>query len=141
MPYKDLQKRKEKNAEYSKKYYEDDKAKAKLRTKTTKQRNRAMWEAFKATLSCTLCGEKHPATFDFHHLVRSKDNIKIHKILTNGAFKKLPAELAKCVVLCANCHRIGHWYEQHGAENMHDVQEFKKYFKISERLKKGAEAP
>jgi predicted HNH restriction endonuclease len=108
MPFKDLKKRKEKNAEYSKKYYADDKARSKLRTKATKQRNRAMWEEFKATLSCALCDETHPATFDFHHVFPDKKNIKIHKILTNGAFKKLPDELAKCIVLCANCHRKLH---------------------------------
>jgi predicted HNH restriction endonuclease len=28
--------------------------------------------------------------------------------------RRLQEEMAKCVVLCANCHRIRHWNERQG---------------------------
>lgn len=57
---------------------------------------------------CGRCGEKDPACLDFHHR-----NGKADKEGHIGEFRKfgtqrLLAEIAKCDVLCANCHRKYH---------------------------------
>lgn len=75
-----------------------------------KKRARAVFMAWKATLSCTQCGENHPATLDFHHHTPHPDNIKINTLMKTSRFTFAKKEIAeKCIVLCANCHRKHHW--------------------------------
>lgn len=66
---------------------------------------------YKQTLCCARCGisgKKNPEILDFHH----KDpSTKKFGIAWQGG--KFPAqsvvdEITKCLVLCANCHRIEH---------------------------------
>lgn len=85
------------------------------RTKANKEKAKAQWRQFKATLKCALCSENHPSALDFHHVVRQSDNKKVYKLVKDGMFKQAILEIRnKCVVLCANCHRKGHYYEHHG---------------------------
>lgn len=48
--------------------------------------------------------------YDFHHLDPNEKDFSIGK--QARSFKSIKAELDKCILLCANCHRI-----EHGAEN------------------------
>lgn len=85
------------------------------RTKANKEKARTKWREFKKTLKCALCTENHPHTLDFHHVVRDPSNHKVHKLVSDGQYRKAIQEIRdKCVVLCANCHRKGHYYEHHG---------------------------
>lgn len=63
-------------------------------------------------LKCTQCGFSHPDALDFHHLnPDEKENaISVLKLKspTEVNISKFKQELSKCVVLCANCHRILH---------------------------------
>ena len=113
MPYKDPVLRALKGKEYSKTYYQRNKFKIQTLTNENRRAGRQAFRAFKATLSCTKCGESHPATLDFHHHTPSKDNIKISKLLADGRFSFAIEEIMnKCVVLCSNCHRKHHWEER-----------------------------
>jgi hypothetical protein len=113
MPYKDLEVRKAKAKLYSKKHYESNKPAQIERVRLGKIKKRAQWEAYKATLSCANCGENHPATLDFHHLIKDPSNRKISELSQNGAYKIAREEIeAKCIVLCANCHRKHHHEER-----------------------------
>lgn len=96
---------------WGKSHYERNKEAYKKRAAEQKKRGRKEWDAFKATLSCVHCGEDHPATFDFHHVIRGPDNHKVHKLLGGGQYAKAKEEIKKCIVLCANCHRKLHWEE------------------------------
>jgi hypothetical protein len=128
MPYKDPEVRKAKHAEYSKRYYEENKVKVIAKNKIRKKARKVDWQAFKATLSCVNCGENHPATFDFHHVERHPDNRKVHKLLQGNNIGGALEEIKKCIVLCANCHRKHHWEEE---------QENKKKRKKKPRLVSG----
>ena len=57
---------------------------------------------------CSRCGYKeHVAALDFHHLQDKKHNIS--RIARSGVpHNILEDEIKKCIVLCANCHRIEH---------------------------------
>lgn len=101
-----------KQKEWSKKHYEENKKDYIKRAADKKKQQRAEWEVFKATLSCTQCGENHPAALDFHHVVRAPSNRKVHRLVANGTITKAREEIKKCVVLCANCHRKLH-HEEH----------------------------
>ena len=112
MPYKNPELRKSKGAGYSKKYYEANKAKALLANAATRKKKRAAFQDWKATLSCAQCGFSHVAALDFHHTdANAKDGI-VSELVRSGKFKKAKAEAEKCIVLCANCHRIHHYEEK-----------------------------
>jgi hypothetical protein len=59
---------------------------------------------------CVDCGLEHPTThssvFDFHHL-HSKDYDWTK--LRLKSWSSITEELDKCVLLCANCHRLRHY--------------------------------
>jgi hypothetical protein len=60
---------------------------------------------------CMQCGEKHPACLDFHHRNPEEKEGHIGEFRKFGT-KRLLAEIAKCDVLCANCHRKFHYDER-----------------------------
>lgn len=64
----------------------------------------------KATLECSRCGENHPATIQFHHTDPKQKDISIADAVARGwGSDRIEKEIAKCVVLCANCHAKEHY--------------------------------
>ena len=60
---------------------------------------------------CERCGFAHPAgpVYDLHH----KDPATKEKNLSLvGSWEEYQAEANKCLLLCANCHRIVHWEDR-----------------------------
>lgn len=112
MPYKDKNVRKSKHKEYSRKHYEKNLEETRRRTKEVKEQQKAEWYKYKATLSCTKCGFNHIAALDFHHEDPTTKEGNIHRFISNGQFAKAYEEIKKCIVLCANCHRIYHHEEK-----------------------------
>lgn len=57
---------------------------------------------------CEDCGfTGHPDCFDFHHRDPSEKEFEWRQVKDKSkAFRD--AELAKCALLCANCHRLRH---------------------------------
>lgn len=67
-------------------------------------RNRTWLREFLNSHPCEHCGERDHEVLDFDHLDPSiKANDVAH--MMTGSLKKLQIEVAKCRVLCANCHR------------------------------------
>jgi hypothetical protein len=97
---------------YGRKWYEKNKEKQLAANARVKQRRRKEWAEFKATLSCTQCGENHPATLDFHHTDPTQKDNGVYRLISSGHFKRAHEEIKKCIVLCANCHRKHHYEER-----------------------------
>ena len=56
---------------------------------------------------CKICnGVFHHAAFDFHHLKDKKDHIS--SMFNRCSEAEIIKEAEKCILLCANCHRIHH---------------------------------
>jgi hypothetical protein len=53
--------------------------------------------------------------YDFHHLDPSQKEFTISKV-GNKSFDKIKAELDKCAMLCAVCHRKRHYYLSRDSE-------------------------
>jgi transcription elongation factor Elf1 len=70
-----------------------------------KQELKKRLKEIKETAGCADCGEKNHIVLDFDHLKDKKYNVSrmIHDGFSWAAIKK---EIAKCEVVCANCHRI-----------------------------------
>lgn len=113
MPYKDESVRKKKHKEYSRNYYEKNKARILAANDINKATHKQKWEAYKSTLSCSKCNFAHPAALDFHHEDPTLKEHNIHRLVANKQFTKAHEEIKKCVVLCANCHRIYHYEEKY----------------------------
>lgn len=65
-------------------------------------------------VDCGLVNLDHPEIFDFDH--HTSDKVKnVCAWLTSGTEDDLRAEIARCEVVCANCHRIRTASRPHGA--------------------------
>lgn len=58
---------------------------------------------------CRACGfHKYLGALEFHHIDPSKKESKMAKITRSPDSPEVQAELAKCVLLCSNCHKMVH---------------------------------
>ena len=59
---------------------------------------------------CSHCGGVFPdAAFDFHHLNSSEKESNPSDMIEANSIERISSELSKCILLCANCHRIEHY--------------------------------
>lgn len=85
------------------------------RNKHIVQRRRRLKDEFNQHMldlgiKCEKCGFDHPAALDFHHLDPTQKKNTISTLKWAGVSQStLDAEIAKCIVLCSNCHRIEHY--------------------------------
>lgn len=90
-----------------KRYYEDRETKQ-LVVSARRLAIRQWFTDVRSGLACS-CGESDPVCLDFHH---RDPTTKLHRLafMTIKGFSKdkILAEIAKCDVLCANCHRVLH---------------------------------
>ncbi|MCH5645183.1 hypothetical protein [Gordonia sp. ABSL49_1] len=65
-------------------------------------------DEYKSARGCADCGwNKHPRALDFDHLPGSGKEYIVSQLVTgNYPMTKVWAEIAKCEVVCSNCHRI-----------------------------------
>jgi hypothetical protein len=75
-----------------------------------KRRRRAAIKAFFVEQKggcCSACFGVFPlAAYDFHHL--GDKDASIGNLIDGGSVESIEAEMSKCILLCANCHRIEH---------------------------------
>lgn len=74
-----------------------------------RKRNQARWANRKIDNGCNKCGyDKHPSALEYHHIDGRKDGeLTVGNMIGSGyGDEKIEKELEKCVILCANCHRI-----------------------------------
>lgn len=128
MPLKDKEKRraydKQYKANHPQKY--DDKAKERMKEYYLKNKEKykraaygrmieiARWLAkLKSTLQCITCGESHISCIDFHHRNPEEKQYNISRVTSSRLSKEnILKEIAKCDILCENCHRKLHWEEK-----------------------------
>lgn len=100
MDYKDPEFHRQK----SKEHYQKFKSEYNRRNQIQKARTAALILEAKKD-GCILCLENEPMCLDFHHLYGKDKNISSMRGMNDDRVK---AEIAKCVVLCSNCHRKVH---------------------------------
>lgn len=113
--------------ESAKKYYHANKEKAATQAKAwrlankeyikTKQREDKRLRKIKAVEylggRCNRCGKDwHPSIYEFHHRDPTTKDRDPSKMLSLS-WGRLAAELDKCDLLCANCHRLTHHEENY----------------------------
>lgn len=75
------------------------------RTAAARDRNRAHVNQVKSNTSCTDCHVPYPPyVMQFDHLGSDKDRDIAMLVAAPVSLARLAAEIAKCEVVCANCH-------------------------------------
>lgn len=66
-------------------------------------------DIIKCKQGCLRCKIKDPRVLEFHHLDTGKKEFNIADYYySHYSFERLEQEIEKCVIVCANCHRILH---------------------------------
>lgn len=111
-------KNKEDQAASARRHYLANKEVMKARAVAKRRANKALSKPYvdnlKATTPCRDCKRFfHPESMDFDHL---KDKGREVSILVNSGFSldKVKAEIAKCVLVCASCHRVRTFLRRQG---------------------------
>ncbi len=93
-------------------HYQKDKAKYKERSSTRRKRVTAEYAAWKSQQVCCRCGESDEVCLDAHHTDPTKKDFQLAKLgQEEFGSERWHTELAKCIIVCANCHRKIHKYE------------------------------
>ena len=97
----------------SRRHYEANKDLVKRKARTNapklKARNAKYVNSLKSAGVCIDCKKSFPfAAMDFHHLANKKDSIS-HLVISCASLKRIQEEIDKCILICANCHRIRHF--------------------------------
>lgn len=114
IPYRNSAEYKAKRNAYAKKYYKNKySAKQIQNNHKCRRKNRDWLQELKSTLKCNRCPESDADCLDFHHANPNEKEYNIFEMVGHGYGKKtILAEIAKCEVLCANCHRKHHAAER-----------------------------
>jgi len=84
-----------------------------LEKQRIKKRERKLWAIEYLGGCCNRCGNTyHPSIYEFHHIdptTKDRDPSKMMQL----SKQKLQDELDKCILLCANCHRLEHHQENY----------------------------
>jgi hypothetical protein len=104
------------NKEYLKKHYLLNKKYYSDKTKKRVLGVRDFLFKIKEKLKCSKCEENDVACLDFHHVNANEKEVSIALISSKGwSEERMLKEINKCIVLCSNCHRKHHYYEDIGS--------------------------
>ena len=84
------------------------KEKNRIRTKKNYEITTIFIRRYKKLCKCSNCNESRWYLLDFHHLYDKKYAISSMKALS---IKSIKEEIRKCQILCSNCHRELHYFE------------------------------
>lgn len=97
---------KEYHKQYHKEWYKRNKEARKKQIHARSKLLRDWYRVYKKTLSCSKCPESDWRCLDFHHKDARTKKFTIASFFAKGvSLETLKKEIAKCEVLCANCHR------------------------------------
>ena len=111
-PEKKTQEYLERKRAWDRSYYQRHKIKRQAAAAERKYRLYEYLQQIKTKARCKYCGENHPAVLQFHHRNPEEKEFDVSSFVYHqkGGLAKLEAEIAKCDILCANCH-LKHHYE------------------------------
>ncbi|KKN98440.1 hypothetical protein LCGC14_0145350 [marine sediment metagenome] len=106
MAYKD----KEKQKQAAKQHYEANKEIYKERSRLSKRKQFALRKKFIADYlsqhPCVDCGFSDIRALDFDHVRGEKEDSVSNLVKRCVSMNRIRAEIEKCEIRCANCHRI-----------------------------------
>lgn len=76
------------------------------------RRIKKQWLDEQKLTGCSKCPEKDPCCIDFHHVDPTQKLGNLAVKVAHWSIAKLQEEIAKCILLCSNCHRKLHAAER-----------------------------
>lgn len=103
-------------ADYDRERYQtvDKERKDRNRHAQAERKRSLMWEIL-TTSECKNCGNTDPEVLEFDHREQVGKSFHVSEMMYSYSWESILAEIAKCDVLCANCHRkrtikqLGFW--------------------------------
>ena len=105
---KNKEKRKEYDKKYQKLYHQRYREKRIISAKLRYEKKSVWWKEYKQSLKCVRCGENRSVCLDFHHIDPTQKDKSVSIFALLSSKEKFLEEISKCIVLCANCHRVEH---------------------------------
>lgn len=88
-------------------HYERNKDSYLEKNKEIRERNRAYVRSIKESGACSDCGISDFRVLDFDHLPGQEKRAEVSRMVAYGfSIESIKKEIAKCDLVCANCHRI-----------------------------------
>lgn len=105
MPYSD----KEVARAYQRRWYQENRKKRADTRRRNQLRIKSWFEELRLRLRCVRCGESHPACITFHHRDPATKEFEVSVgVARSKSIARIEREMAKCDVLCVNCHLVAH---------------------------------
>jgi hypothetical protein len=110
VPIKDPEKRRANHTRYMRERYQIESVRVKHRALVNENNKRVREQSREIVAEtkqagCGICHGREPTCLVFHHLDPRQKELEISRAVANlWNEEKLRAELAKCMVLCGNCH-------------------------------------
>lgn len=94
-------------------WYERNKDHAIAKVRERQESIKQWLAVYKGGLKCQNCPENRICCLDFHHRDSTMKEVSLSYVASNGwSIQRILDEIAKCDVLCANCHRWHHYQER-----------------------------
>lgn len=89
-------------------YYAANKQEQVTRVRNGRNKLKREVDEIKRKAGCKHCGEDDPSCLDFHHKRPGNKVDAVARLVQDGCRRQALAEIKKCEVVCANCHRKHH---------------------------------
>lgn len=98
------------SAEYHREWYAKNKERIRARKleRANKRRHEIRDWVRSLKKRCERCGFDNPIALDYHHVGSDKDFNVADAVKSGWGKDRIAEEIQKCILLCANCHRIEH---------------------------------
>jgi hypothetical protein len=108
--------------EYHKQYGRKNRKWIRFLEREARKKRKKWFQEYRASQKCLDCGANHEAILDFHHRNPAEKLFLVTRgVSWNLGRERILAEIAKCDVLCCNCHRIRH-HNQRKADKFNELK-------------------
>lgn len=115
MPYKDPAQQRAAQAAWYAKHKANDPTKFPTKQRERRALARRFVTESKTNKPCADCGVIYPPyVMDYDHVRGSKKSNLANLCRDTGTLDAIKAEIAKCELVCSNCHRERTWQRKHG---------------------------
>jgi hypothetical protein len=101
-------------SEVAAQHYQANKARRYAHNKRRQDEFRSWYTSLKAGRPCADCAEVfHPAAMQWDHLPEHEKKAALGELVRHGSRQRIIEEIAKCELVCANCHAVRSYLRAH----------------------------